>query len=356
MKYIIAIISILLVFTNAAKATDKNVTLFMCEGCDYTEANQLAKNNAPLTQCFSSNPNEIVTVDNQACYSTPKKIIVADISDNNHFAFMVGHHNQGTSRIDLEVYAESISLTNNDKTAISQLKTTDKNFSKFIKEINEELSISPLQVGQHYSLNIARANTANNCPSFIEDAVEAAFGGRTSSQLQYKLNKKAQADFKYPERFFLAKEFSGEGFSIGVGGISYQGTWKKISKNFNHLHDFNPNSDVPTGSNGQYDVVFSVKWIKEYGAISVSVNPYLTYLDGIALSRFKNTSDNTVSQCLQDALDRSLTSNTSPPSSGGGSLPGGGGSLPGGGGWDNQTCEKHYYINGVRMLTIRVAC
>ena len=159
--------------------------------------------------------------------------------------------------------------------------------------------------------------------------------------MQYRLNKKAQADFKYPERFFLAKEFSGEGFSLGVGGISYQGSWKKISKNFNYLHDFNPDSDVPTGSNGQYDVVFSVKWIKEYGALRVSVNSDLTYLDGISLYNLNRTS-NKVSQCLQDALDRSLPSNTSPPSSGGG--------------WNNQVCEKHYYIDGVKMLTIKVAC
>lgn len=317
MKYIIAIISILLVFTNAAEATNNNVTLLMCDSCDYSESYQLAKNNPPPTQCGPPQ-NEIMAIDNQQCYSIAKKIIIADISSNNHFAFMVGHHNQGVNLTYFDRYAEPTSLTNNDKTAISQLKTTDNNFSKFIKEINEELSISPLQIGQRYSLDIARENTANNCPSFIKDAVEAAFAGRTSSQLQYRLNKKAEADFKYPERFFLAEEFSGEGFSLDVGGISYQGSWKKISKNFNYLHDFNPNSDVPTGSNGQYDVVFSVKWIKEYGALRVSVSSDLTYLDGISLSRFKNTSDNTVSQCLQDALDRSLPSNTSPPSSGGG--------------------------------------
>lgn len=350
MKYIITIISILFVFTNAAKATDKNVTLFMCEGCDYTESYQLAKSKPPLTQCYPSNPNEMITIDNQVCYSQPKKVIIADLSGNDHFAFMVGHHNQGANITYFDRYAEPTSLTNNDKTAISQLKTTDKNFSKFLKEMQAELNVSPLQVSQYTSLNMARSNTANSCPSYILDAVKAVFEGRTASQLQNKLNNKAKADFKYPERFFLAKEFSGEGFSLGVGGISYQGTWKKVSKNFNTSVAFNQNPDVPTESTGQYDVVFSIKWIKEYGALSVSVNPYLTNLDGIALNQLKTTSSNIVNGCLQDALDQTLPSNTSPPSSGGG------GSLPGGGGWDNQLCEKHYYINGVRMLTIKVAC
>ncbi|MBO7926772.1 hypothetical protein J5X91_10910 [Pseudoalteromonas sp. K222D] len=363
MKYIIIFLTFLFVFANAAEANNNNVTLFMCEGCNYDEAYQLAKDNPPLTQCYSSDPNEIITIDNQACYSNPKKVIVADVLGNGHFAFMVGHHHQGSNMPLLNKYAEPTSLSNNDETAISRLKTTDKNFSKFIKEMQAELNVSPLQVSQHLPLNMIHSNTENSCPPHITDAVKAVFEGRTASELQHKLNNKAKADFEDPERFFHAKEYSSEGFSIGVGGISYQGTWKKVSKNFNTSVRFNQNQDIPTGSTGLYDVVFSIKWIREFGALSVSVNPFLTYLDGIALNQLQKTTSNTVDQCLQDALDHTLPSNTSSPSPGGGSSGGGssgggssGGGSSGGGGWDNQVCEKHYYINGVKMLTIKVSC
>lgn len=334
-------------FVNIAEATDKSVTLFMCDSCNYTEAYQLAKSKPPLTQCYPANPNEMITVDNQVCYSQPKKVIVAALSGNNHFAFMVGHHNQGANITYFDRYAEPTSLTRNDKIAISQLKITDKNFSKFLKEMQAELTATPLHVSQYPSLNMARLNTSDSCPSYISDAVKAVFEGRTASELQNRLNKKAKADFKYPKRFFLAKEFSSEGFSISVGGFSYQGTWEKVSKNFNTSVPFHQNQDIPSSVTGQYDVVFSIKWVEEFSALSVSVNPYLTYLDGIALNQLKTTASNTVDQCLQDALDQTLPSNTAPPSSGGGSA---------GGGWDNQVCEKHYYINGVKVLTIKVAC
>lgn len=344
MKCLITFVALLLMFANIAEANDNNVTLFMCEGCNYDEAYQLAKDNPPLTQCYSSDPNEIITIDNQVCYTTPKKVIVADLLGKEHFAFMVRHHNQGSSKLYLNKYAESISLNTNDKTAILRLKTTFKNFSTFLKEMQTEISASPLKVSQYTSLNMTSPNTADSCPPHITDAVKAVLEGRTASQLQNRLNNKAKTDFKYPERFFLAKEFSSEGFSIGVGGILYQGTWEKVSKNFNTRVRFTQNQEAPLTGTSQYDVVFSVKWIKEFGALSVSVTPYLTYLDGITLNQLKTTSINTVDQCLQDALDQTLPSNTSPPSSGGGD------------GWDNQVCEKHYYINEVKILTIKVSC
>lgn len=288
MKKAAALLLFLLGIAHSVNADD-SITLMVCEDCNYGRASELAKSNVPLAQCHTTPSDQKAAIADQTCDSNPHKVIMMDVSDNNHFAFFVGNH----SRNESDKYIEATILNKNDLIAISKQKAIDEHFSTFKHTLQTELSLMPLyQISQSSHLD-----RQNNCPSHVNNAVKAVFEEYTSSRIQNWVNHKVENNIKNPDSFFTSKP-------IIVGETLYQSLWSEVSKNLNLEVNLN------NGSDGQYRVIFLAKWIKELGAFSLSVNPYLTYLDGIALNHYKISAPS-VSQCLKNALDRNLSSSMS---------------------------------------------
>lgn len=355
-------------------AEENEIVLHMCENCSYSEAKYYANQEIPVMRCEAANPNQIMTIENQACFADEKKIIIADTSSNNHFAFLVGYYNQGSPAYYLETYTSDTSLSSNDLIAINKIKLAEKSFSKFILEAQQEIKQQPVSSQTYFNAHSyndtkSYSNTASseeNCPSYVKSAVDAIWGADTATNLSTKLTAKAYADFGVnPGSFFETDQMDSLGFSIFVAGFSYQGSWKKVAKNFTSK------VDLRAPSSAKYNVLFNIRWNKTDEAIDVSINQTRTILEGKSLSSLKNAGSVNISPCLESALDGRLVSNSVPAggsggsggiggddSSGGsnGSTPifGGGGS---GDGWENQLCDKHYYdATGKKIATARVSC
>ncbi len=268
---------------------DDSITLMVCEDCNNDRASELAKSNAPLTQCHTTLSNQKAAIADQTCDSNPHKVIIVDVSGNNHFAFFVGNHSKNGSG----KYTKATILNKNDLIAISKQKAIDERFSTFKHTLQTELGLMSFhQISQPSPLDRQK-----NCPSHINSAVKAVFEEYTSSRIQNWVNHKVEKNIKNPDSFFTSKP-------IIVGETLYRNLWSEISKNLNLEVNLNNGSDT------QYRVIFLAKWIKELGAFSLSVNPYLTYLDGIALNHFKISAPS-VSHCLESALDKNLSSSIS---------------------------------------------
>ena len=72
----------------------------------------------PLTQCHTTLSNQKAAIADQTCDSNPHKVIIVDVSGNNHSAFFVGNHSKNGSG----KYTEATILNKNDLIAISKQK------------------------------------------------------------------------------------------------------------------------------------------------------------------------------------------------------------------------------------------
>ena len=323
-------------------ATEKDITLHLCESCSYSEAKYYANQESPHIRCESSNSNQEMTFGNEACYADEKKVIIADTKSDNHFVFLIGYHNQGLPALNLEKYIHNASPTSNDLSVINKVKITDKNFSTFIEEAKAQIKQQPVRSSSGSMSSFMSINEANSdtCSSYIKSAVNAAYGGKTASDLQTKLNEKAYNGFDIPESFFLTDEMDSLGFSLFAAGFSYQGSWKKVSRTFNSTVDLSNNSGVPTGTN--YKVVFNIKWIKEFRGLDVELNPLFTKFEGYTLSQLSKKGVKSISTCLEEALDQHLSHSPKTPIDGA---------------WENQYCEKYYYdTQGEKLASVKVPC
>ncbi|QMW14780.1 hypothetical protein H3302_01260 [Pseudoalteromonas sp. MT33b] len=346
---------LLTLISNTVSAIEKDITLHLCENCSYNEAKYYANQESPNMRCESSNPKHEMTLGNEACYADSKKVIIADTQSDNHFVFLISYKNQGLPALNLEKYSQNISPASNDLSVINKVKITDKNFSTFIKEAQAQIKQQPVSSSSDTTNNFMSISETNSetCPSHIKSAVNAAYGGKTASELQTKLNHKVYRDFKNPESAFMTDKMDSTGFSLFALGFSYQGSWKKVSRNFNTIVDLPTHSDVPDSTG--YKVVFNVKWIKEFRGLDVELNPLFTKFEGYTLSLLTKGGVKEISSCLEEALDQNLShSSKTPIGSGSSHSPIFGGSS---GGWDNHLCEKHYHdIQGEKIATVKVPC
>lgn len=63
-----------------------------CEGCtSAATAREEAMRHAPLLHCYSPNPDEFMTPENQVCTSAAKKLVLANPNSRQLYTFLVGH-------------------------------------------------------------------------------------------------------------------------------------------------------------------------------------------------------------------------------------------------------------------------
>ncbi|TLX49012.1 hypothetical protein C1E24_00450 [Pseudoalteromonas phenolica] len=365
----------LLVSSFMAIGQDNDTKLIMCKDCSYSESKKLAKKYAPSFQCYNNNPNGPMTPDTQACYSSPRKVIIADANGNNHHAFTVRHYNQGTAWLELAI--ESARLNTTDYEAIRRVNVTADNLEKLASELENELKGVPLTskdfviFSSHPQYFSSYSQNTGSCPAYISDAFDAVYDGKTATRLSEAVNKKINRESKDPGKAFMVKRMNSEGFSVEVTGVSYSGSWKDVVRVFNTEIDLQQrDSDVPVSDLPGYKVVYGLTWNDRWGAIEVDINPILTVLGGVSLSNYgKAGKIHNLDPCVEKEFDKYLrnevtnSNNTSPGGGiapGGGPGAGGGNPWPGGGGgdgWDNQQCEKHYYWkDGTLAFTVLVPC
>ena len=343
-----------LMLSTFSQASDNEIRLIMCKDCTYDEAVKLARKEGPVEVCTDAPALEVKT--KERCHSTPRKVIVADVTGNEHLAFNVLHYNP-EQRSELAV--ERVSLTSVDKEAIRRVKVTANNLEKLTSALQQELDSNPAfaQPKQYrYSPSQSAsylARSSDNCPAYIAEAFDAMYNGKKLSSFGHAANEKAKRDFKNPSQFFMTKEMTSEAFSLQLWGASYGGTWKNVSRKFNNTAFSGTgrnNSDVP-GSDTGFEVVYTLSWNQEWEAIEVKLNPILTRVDGWNLSQLQQRPVRDLDPCVAKQFRNYFTAKVTKGPSGGGPVGSGipignpGTTTPGSGGdgWDNQACEITYY-------------
>jgi hypothetical protein len=328
-----------LMLSTVSQASDNEIRLIMCKDCTYDEAVQLARKEGPVEVCTGTPELEVKT--KERCHSTPRKVIVADVTGNEHLAFNVLHYNPEQR---LELAVERVSLTSVDKEAIRRVKETANNLEKFSESLQQELDSNPAfaqpKQYRHHSAqsasNLARAS--DNCPAYIAEAFDSIYNGKKISAFASAVNEKAKRDFKNPSQFFMSKEMTSAPFSLELWGGTYGGTWKNVSRKFNNtvFSGTGPNnSDVPS-SDTAFEVVYRLSWDEKKGGVKVDLNPLLTRVDGMFLNLLKNSKVRDLNPCVSKQFRKHIPSKVTKGPSGNGPVDSG---IPIG----NPACEITYY-------------
>jgi hypothetical protein len=347
-----------LMLSTFSQASDNEIRLIMCKDCTYDEAVQLARKEGPVEVCTSTSAPGVIDFDTSVrCSSTPRKVIVADVTGNEHLAFNVLHYNPAQFS---ELAVERVSLTSVDKEAIRRVKVTANNLEKLSESLQQELDSNPAfaQPKQYRSFPSQSASylarSSDNCPAYIAEAFDAMYSAQKLGAFQVAANEKAERDFKNPRQFFMTKEMTSESFSLWLWGASYGGTWKNVSRKFHNtvFSGTGPNnSDVPSFDTG-FEVVYTLSWNEANSGLDVRVNDTRTKIDGIPLNLFKNRKIRDLNPCVAKQFRKQFTTKVTKGPSGGGPVDSGipignpGTTTPGSGGgdgWDNQACEITYY-------------
>ncbi|TMO53147.1 hypothetical protein [Pseudoalteromonas phenolica] len=296
--------------STVSQASDNEIRLIMCKDCTYDEAVQLARKEGPVEVCTDTPTLEVKT--KERCHSTPRKVIVADVTGNEHLAFNVLHYNP-EQRSELAV--ERMSLTSVDKEAIRRVKETANNLEKFSESLQQELDSNPAfaqpKQYRHHSAqsasNLARAS--DNCPAYIAEAFDSIYNGKKISAFASAVNEKAKRDFKNPSQFFMSKEMTSAPFSLELWGGAYGGTWKNVSRKFNNtaFSGTGPNnSDVPSSDTG-FEVVYTLNWNKDNGFLDVKVNDSRTKVAGLYLKELRGKKVRNLDPCVSKQFRKYFT-------------------------------------------------
>ncbi|EKE81466.1 hypothetical protein [Idiomarina xiamenensis] len=369
--------------SDAQALPEKNVQAYTCDDCSFSEAKNLVKAHSyPLLRCVAKDNSEIISIDNQACYSTPRYAAVLNEASGRLWGFQLSHSHQGMFPpvMQLQVVAYdhpqtvdamirngveySNRLAARADSIANNLSTTFDTSQAFYDWLGDQAQ---------GATKITAANTASandfSCAngSSQYQAVKAATSGEFESRLQMQVNEQYANFDGTPGDFFDEVEFTGIGLGLQKLGFNVSLSWdnKQIQKNVAFNFPL-PDGLAAEGNNQPSKVIFTLT--PKGSHIEISLNHSLTYIGGQSWSVLTNPAKSTVelSPCVKVALTEAFGSPQTTPAgsvSGGGYKPlpttggGIGGGTPIGGGWDYQLCDAHFYDrNGNPLITIKVRC
>lgn len=376
-------IATVLGFSPLAEASDPDVQAFTCDNCSYTEAKNIIRDRAiPSFHCSSGNPNEIITIGNQVCYSQPILSAVLNKSTGTLWGFRSSHTNQGGTPMNMQLQIEQHNHNSTIKNMIRDGVQFTEDLSGALQNVASKVGDSfatgadfeQWVSGQNASMSILTpaisSSSEFSCTESSEyQAVRAATSGEFRNRLRAEINEAYLDEDLQRTDDFDDFQFNGFGLGIQKSGFSVSISWDNELVDKTAFFTFLTPDPLATESNQEPSVV-AFNLSPTGNGISISLDATKTHISGNYWSVMTNPSVTPleVSPCAAEALEEAFgTPTTSGPSSGGGGgnyIPpsnGGGTSLPvgggGGDGWESQWCDQHHYDrNGNHTITVKVMC
>lgn len=380
MKQIIIILLGLGTMSLGKLAVAGDIEMFGCENCSYSEARSKAlQESTPMLQCFPPNNQTEITIDNQECFSQPRTYYVYVRNTQQIYGFNLYHTNQGGTpfgmSLQVDDFTPSSEITNRIEDAMAIYESRLAILSEIAEQLSENFT-SPEQLQDSMNANsfssfqMSTSSEIQCARSGAYNAVKDAFSTTLKQTMFDRANEYYQTLAGGEFGDFQNMRLIGGGASMQIRGVGFNASieyidgFQFIERRYSWIEGVvDPANFQPSR------VTFKLALVD--GVVQVEVDDNFTQIDGVSLASMKDqfaTIDGgqVLSVCARDALDEYFPDSTSEPvnggGTGGGTFPnpgagGGGGGLPiGGGGGSSDLCRQHYYINGVRVLTVMVPC
>ncbi|MDP4946121.1 MAG: hypothetical protein NWQ48_11490 [Alishewanella sp.] len=356
---------------------------YACDNCSLQQAENIARTRgAPLVNCVPTGNNDVISIDEHACYSSPQKFIIFDLATNTTYPFQMSHSNQGSSNWDLILNSNPTTLTNLEH-EISQdffdvLEIQEQTLQEIAmsEEENLQLAFTPLSAFSASTFNTT-TTSAENCESdtaatVIRMTLNPTFKTELSHAVNNQLRQRSTTYYKKDFEDIRFNQFGFQANRAGVGGLSIGWDYEKKSKLVSK-YVFEPGHHLRPSDQTYYPAraAFKLSWNDSLDLISVEVEKEFTRVtSNLSLQDLleDSTFSLSLSACAIIALQDNLHSSEAyaPTGAGGGSSIGIG-DVPTGGNpnfprpdplsQSQELCKWHFYDKqGNLTVTIMGPC
>lgn len=383
----IPILIFLGMYSSISDAQEYNISV--CDDCGFTEAKNIAIQKARPNLVCQAPYGELITVENQECFSNPERYYIVNQTSNEVLGFQLSHTNQGGKPWNMTLNVNELNLTNSKRNllrdAVNYAVEVNEKLDTIAQQSNEtyttptqsqNISSSSSSFESSYSFQASTSNSGGSCqdhPSYR--AMADGMAPETRVNLELKLNQKYDtlsgsipSEFENYRVTGGSAGFSKDGASFGVSGEFVEQA-KYFTKSYGWLTDTLIGKDYETPR-----IVYQASY--HDGSIHVKVNETLSRVDGVSIKELRSTNatnsgSNQLSECALEGLKVHFDYTIDPPAAGGGGggpgtpgggsgTPGGGTGIPGGGfgGGGTAMCDIHYYNpwTGELMFTSQTIC
>lgn len=335
------------VYANLAISQDYKV--FVCDDCGPHSAKTVAKQKAtPDLWCQGSDGN-MVTLENQECFSKPQTFYVVNYQGNQVFGFDLYHTNQGGKSWEMTLEVNELNLASASSSIIYEAVG-------YVHQINEDLIVVTRDMDETYytpdevrneiitrsfkqdrtSIQTLTSSSDVSCedhPSYL--ATAHGLAPETRANLAIQLNEEYNTLNGSASSSFEKYQVTGGTIGVSKNGATFgiSGEFIQESKFFTKTYGWQTPSLV-----GSDYISPKIVYQAEFrdGTIQVRVNEVMSIVDGVSLTELRsnnatNSDSNQLSECALEGLKVHFDYKIEPPAGlGGGGSPGGG--FPGGGG------------------------
>ncbi|MBV2128274.1 hypothetical protein [Arsukibacterium indicum] len=352
---------------------------YTCENCSLQQAENIARSRgAPLLNCVPINNNEVISIDEHACYSTPHKFIIFDVATKTTYPFQMSHSNQGGSNWDMILNSNPTNLTSVES-EISQ------DFFDFLEMQEQTLQAIALSEEENLQLSFASPSSmsASSYSSTSDDGCESdtsatvlrmalspTYRNNLRNSVNHELSQRNPSSYKSE---FEEIQFTQFGFEAQKAGVGLSVGWEYLKKSKLVIKNvFEPGQQVVPDGEPYFPAraAFKLSWNNTLDSISVEVEREFTRVteDLTLADVLEDSSWNmTLSACAIVELQNHYTASNAVGSGGGGGTPGGG--SPGGGDpggiinfpapnpASQEQCKWHFYgKEGQLLVTLMGPC
>lgn len=368
MQKIVLLLSLgTLLMASSAMAQNSRI----CFDCTYQQALEMATEAAPQLSCRFNGP--IKGIDNEACFSEPKSLVVFDGVNQQSWGFLLAHLTQGLPRAEMELQVTTQQV-NPDLHRLLSITAEGR------QQLQQKLAAIPMQVLQDWrqiSSAQPQRQASDACATDKDaKAIHTAFNPFLNTQWSEALRNRIYAAVAANSGWLdslLPVSVTLDTFTFGVtdprSGLTASGTFKITPKDaiqsFTHIFHPDGSEKIYAGLHaysGETRLIYHFDTTNKSAILKVDHE--LSIIDGLRLHALLNSSGNSisVSDCVLKALQKNFkVKATSNPGSGGrGPLPppviGGSGGFGGGKGGGEWWCTYDIYTNGKLTGNIAGRC
>lgn len=379
----------LLAYSTVSHAVTERAVV--CENCNYQQAKAIAMEKAwPQLHCQITDGGEVISIDNQSCYSDPKKIVVFNANTRTAFPFEVYHINQGANphemvvqARDRNVVAQIVELLNVGVDMQTQLNNSVNELSTGLMGSFNSLmqNAQVLYSANSETFSVATNSSSANCSDDRDAAaLDLTYNTRAINQAQQYIQELHRSQTtsvldsfaSYFER--NTASLSTVSFNLSKGGtggpLNVNAEFNITPKTSNFTIVYNSADDLRffstkgvSGWVGYPQLVFDIG-PNQQGNVTMRINDDYSYVAGYSLAQFRSNDSTAspleVSPCVLEKLQQNLPQVEFEYTGGGGDYPGSGPGTTPGGGVIGSLCERTIIgrVNGtiVLVLTSLVPC
>ncbi|WP_290616948.1 MULTISPECIES: hypothetical protein [unclassified Arsukibacterium] len=354
---------------------------YACNNCTSQQAESIARSRgAPVLRCEPTGNNELTSIDEHACYSSPQKFVIFDVKNRITYPFHVSHSNQGGSSSDMILNSNLTSLTH-PEAGIAQdffdmLEMQEQTLQAIALAEEENLqltytaphSVSTFSTGSYSNASTTTAPdecASDSAATVLKMALDPKYKNSLRNAVNTRLRQIAASLYKKDFQDIRFNQFGFDAKKDGVGisiGWEYLNKAKLVSK-----YIFEPGQQIVPEGESYYPprAAFKLSWDDNLDMIVVEiekslsrVKPDLNLQDVLQNSSWMME----LSACAIIQLQKNYYASNAIPSEptgsdAGGSYPDGNINFPRPSMTTQEKCKWHFYDkNGQLLITLMGPC